>query len=67
VLGDEEQVREQERVGAAGFLAFYNPALAVAALTLLLGAALIASGTLRLVSSFRFRPETGRGWLLASA
>jgi hypothetical protein len=67
VLGDEEQVREQERVGAAGFLAFYNPALAVAALTLLLGAALIASGTLRLVSSFRFRPESGRGWLLASA
>jgi uncharacterized membrane protein HdeD (DUF308 family) len=54
-------------VGAAGFLAFYNPALAVAPLTLLLGAALIASGTLRLVSSFRFRPESGRGWLLASA
>jgi uncharacterized membrane protein HdeD (DUF308 family) len=52
--------------GAAGILAFYNPVLAAAALTLLLAAALIASGILRIVSSFRLRPETGWGWLLAS-
>jgi len=31
-----------------------------------LGAALIASGILRIVASFRLRPETGWGWLLAS-
>jgi uncharacterized membrane protein HdeD (DUF308 family) len=52
--------------GAAGILTFYNPALAAAALTLVLAAALIASGILRIWSSFRLRPQTGWGWLLAS-
>jgi uncharacterized membrane protein HdeD (DUF308 family) len=52
--------------GVGGFLAFYNPVLAAAVLTLLLAAALIASGVLRIWSSFRLRPETGWGWLLGS-
>ena len=52
--------------GAAGVLAFYNPALVAAALTLVLAVALIASGILRVWSGFRLRPEPGWGWLLAS-
>lgn len=52
--------------GAAGVLVFYNPALAAATLTLLLAIALVASGILRVWWSFRLRPETGWGWILAS-
>ena len=52
--------------GAAGVIAFYNPVLAAATLTLLLAVALIASGILRVWSSIRLHPESGWGWVLAS-
>ena len=45
----------------AGFLAFANPLLAAGALTLLLGAALVASGVLRIVVAFQMRAGTPWG------
>jgi uncharacterized membrane protein HdeD (DUF308 family) len=52
--------------GAAGVLAFVNPLLAAAALTLLLAISLIVSGILRLWWSTTLRPLPGWGWVLAS-
>ena len=53
--------------GAAGILAFSNPTLAAAALTLVLAISLIASGILRLMLGLRLRSlQAGWGWLAAS-
>jgi uncharacterized membrane protein HdeD (DUF308 family) len=52
--------------GAAGLITVYNPALAAATLTLLLAIALIASGLMRIWSSFQLRPGRGWSWMLAS-
>ncbi|WP_428427871.1 HdeD family acid-resistance protein [Pararhizobium sp.] len=47
----------------AGVFAFLNPMLASAALTLLMAAALIVAGTLRIWTGFRLRPLAGWGWI----
>ena len=48
----------------AGFFAFLNPVLASAALTLMLAAALIVTGVVRLIVGFRMRGMPGSGWIL---
>jgi uncharacterized membrane protein HdeD (DUF308 family) len=48
----------------AGFLVFENPLLAAALLTLMLGAALIVSGVMRLVLAFNLTAE--RPWILVA-
>ena len=50
----------------AGIVAFSNPLLASAVLTLLLAAALIASGLLRIWVGFQHRPAAGWGWIVAA-
>ncbi len=50
----------------AGYFVLTNPLFAAATLTLYLGITLIASGALRIWSSFQLRPNTGWGWVLAS-
>jgi uncharacterized membrane protein HdeD (DUF308 family) len=52
--------------GAAGVIAFTDPALAAVALTLVLAVALIASGILRIWTGGRLRPAPGWGWIVAS-
>jgi uncharacterized membrane protein HdeD (DUF308 family) len=52
--------------GAAGVIAFTDPALAAVALTLVLAVALIASGILRIWMGVRLRPAPGWGWVVAS-
>jgi len=52
--------------GIAGVIAFQNPLLAAAALTIFLALALVASGAMRIWSSFNPRSQIGRGWSLAS-
>lgn len=52
--------------GIAGVLAFVNPTLAAAALTLLLAITLVVSGALRLGWGFTLRGIPGRGWIIAS-
>jgi uncharacterized membrane protein HdeD (DUF308 family) len=52
--------------GAAGFLAFYNPVLAAATLTLIFAITLIVAGLTRIWSSLQLRPESGWGWIMAS-
>jgi len=52
--------------GVAGLLVFYNPALAAGILTLVLAAALIVAGALRLGVGIRSRPIDGWGWVVAS-
>jgi uncharacterized membrane protein HdeD (DUF308 family) len=42
----------------AGFVTFENPLLAAALLTLMLGAALVASGIMRIILAFSMREET---------
>lgn len=49
-----------------GLIAFVNPLLASAVLTLLLAAALIAGGVLRIWVAMKARPEEGWGWVLAA-
>lgn len=49
----------------AGAIAIFDPVGAAVALTLLLGAAFIAIGTLRLVMAFQHRESRGWGWALA--
>ncbi len=51
---------------AAGIVTFRNPALATAVLTLLLAAALVAVGILRIAAGFRLRPIRGWGWVVLS-
>lgn len=50
----------------AGFSAFENPLLAAAFLTLLLGAALVASGIMRIFLAFSMRAQTMWVWVLIS-
>ncbi|PTM98565.1 HdeD family acid-resistance protein [Mycoplana dimorpha] len=50
---------------AAGVLAFVNPILTSAVLTLLMACALLVSGLFRIWVAFDSRHESGWGWLLA--
>lgn len=50
----------------AGFSAFENPLLAAAFLTLLLGAALVASGIMRVFLAFSMKAQTMWVWVLIS-
>jgi uncharacterized membrane protein HdeD (DUF308 family) len=50
----------------AGFLVFDNPLLAAATLTLLLGAALIASGLVRIYLAFQMQQRAPWGWVAFS-
>jgi uncharacterized membrane protein HdeD (DUF308 family) len=50
----------------AGFVTFENPLLAAALLTLLLGAALVASGIMRIVLAFGMKQETPWIWVVLS-
>lgn len=50
----------------AGFVAFENPLLAAAVLTLLLGASLLASGVLRLFLAFSMKRESPWIWVALS-
>ncbi len=51
----------------AGLFAFFNPLLAAGVLTLMLGASLIAAGTVRLVLSFQMRTDRRWWWMAFSA
>ncbi len=51
---------------SAGIIAFENPLLAAATLTLLLAFSLIASGIIRISSSFQLSKQFGSGWILSS-
>jgi uncharacterized membrane protein HdeD (DUF308 family) len=50
----------------AGFVAFENPLLAAAVLTLVLGATLVASGIMRIVLAFGMKQETPWIWVVLS-
>jgi uncharacterized membrane protein HdeD (DUF308 family) len=52
--------------GVAGIIAFQNPILAAATLTLFLSMALIASGAIRIWSSVRLKGQYGWAWILSS-
>lgn len=51
---------------AAGYLAFANPLLASAIMTLFLAIALVASGILRIWVGFTTKALSGWGWIVAS-
>jgi uncharacterized membrane protein HdeD (DUF308 family) len=50
----------------AGFIAFSNPLLAAAVLTLLLGVALVVSGITRIIIAFSMREGAPWGWAVLS-
>ena len=50
----------------AGFVTFQNPLLAASVLTLILGAALIASGIMRIILALSMKSQTPWGWVLLS-
>src|SRR6201990_3016921 len=50
----------------AGFVTFENPLLAAALLTLILGAALVASGIMRIILAFSMKRESPWIWVLLS-
>jgi uncharacterized membrane protein HdeD (DUF308 family) len=50
----------------AGFVAFSNPLLTAVVLTLLLGAALVVSGVMRIILAFSMKEGTPWGWALLS-
>jgi uncharacterized membrane protein HdeD (DUF308 family) len=50
----------------AGFVTFENPLLAAALLTLMLGAALVASGIMRIILAFGMKQETPWIWVVLS-
>jgi len=52
--------------GVAGVFALVNPLLAASALTLLLGAALIATGVMRIYLALQMKEGTPWGWVVAS-
>lgn len=52
--------------GAAGVIILFNPVLGAAVLTLLFAVALIVSGIFRIWWSYKVKPMTGWGWMLAS-
>jgi uncharacterized membrane protein HdeD (DUF308 family) len=51
----------------AGFMAFENPLLAAVILTLMLGAALVASGIVRIFLAFSMKRESPWIWVLVSS
>ena len=51
---------------AAGVIAFMNPLLASSVLTLLLAAALLAAGVIRIWVGFEHRSEANWGWIVAA-
>jgi uncharacterized membrane protein HdeD (DUF308 family) len=51
----------------AGFMAFENPLLAAVILTLMLGAALVASGIVRIFLAFSMKRESPWMWVLVSS
>jgi uncharacterized membrane protein HdeD (DUF308 family) len=51
----------------AGFVTFENPLLAAALLTLILGAALVASGLMRIFLAFSMKRESPWVWVLLSS
>ncbi len=51
---------------AAGFIAFSNPLLASAVLTLMLGIGLITAGIVRIVLAMNMKSGSAWGWLVAS-
>jgi uncharacterized membrane protein HdeD (DUF308 family) len=50
----------------AGIFAFMNPILASTVLTLLLAAALLVAGVIRIWIGFEHRPEANWGWIVAA-
>ena len=50
----------------AGFVTFQNPLLAASVLTLILGAALVASGIMRIILALSMKSQTPWGWVLLS-
>ena len=50
----------------AGFVTFQNPLLAAALLTLILGAALVASGVMRIILAFSMKRQSPWIWVLLS-
>lgn len=50
----------------AGVIAFQNPDLTAAVLTLLMAISLVVAGVFRLVVGFRLKPSTGWGWVAAA-
>ena len=50
---------------AAGVICIMNPLLASAALTLMLGIALIVVGVFRVMAGFDVKPASGWGWIVA--
>jgi len=52
--------------GAAGVIILFNPVLGAATLTLLFAAAMIVAGIFRIWWSYKVKPITGWGWILAS-
>jgi uncharacterized membrane protein HdeD (DUF308 family) len=50
----------------AGIIAFYDPLVATAALTLVLAVALVIAGIFRIWVGFHARPEAGWGWIVAT-
>jgi uncharacterized membrane protein HdeD (DUF308 family) len=51
---------------AAGAIAFMNPLLAASVLTLLLAAALLAAGVMRIMVGLQHRSEPNWGWIVAA-
>jgi len=51
---------------AAGVIAYENPFLAAATLTLVIAISLMLSGAFRVWSGFQLKPQAGWGWILAS-
>ena len=49
-----------------GFVAFENPLLAAALLTLILGASLVASGIMRIILAFNMKRESPWIWVFLS-
>jgi uncharacterized membrane protein HdeD (DUF308 family) len=51
----------------AGLFMVARPVAALASLTVLLAASLIVSGIVEIVAGIRARPESGWGWMVATA
>jgi uncharacterized membrane protein HdeD (DUF308 family) len=52
--------------GVAGALVFKEPLVAVSALTIVVAAAMVIAGCLRIATGIRERPHGGSGWIVAS-
>jgi uncharacterized membrane protein HdeD (DUF308 family) len=66
--GGARQVIYQVLIGLlyviGGFYCLTHPLLAISTLTLILGAVILAGGTLEIISYFRLKREAASGWLL---